>query len=720
MFQKEPTGMPRTASVDPQDLMSRRHAAVKSFMEEAHALSARHQGDELLQALSDPLVQLGLRNDLFPREDFDVRPGTSAGLYLLWRSEDAGLSLYASAGKAGKKQPAHNHTTWAVISGVYGEEHNVFMRRTDDGSREGHGELEKVAEFVVKPGNAARLDGKIFHTIAVTSETNALHLHLYGDALDTLVGRINFESDTGGAYQRFMSVPQTFAPWVSAEAVHAMLTDGGELALLDVRETGVHTKGHVFHAASLPLSVLEIRIAQDVPNKDTRIVLVDDDDGLAVAAARRLHMRGYSNVAVMRGGHAGWRAAGFPEYSGVHVPSKAFGEVVEHHYGTPSITAEALDLLVRDSDVLVLDSRSEEEFQMMSIPGAASCPGGELVARALAHPGPVVVNCAGRTRSIMGAQSLISAGKTNVKALENGTMGQHLAGLSLNHGRSDTHTDRPVAPGASEAARRLAASIGIPVLDIDAVKALRADASRTTYLFDVRLPDAHRSGSIEGAVNAPGGQLVQQTDLYAPVRNARVVVFDTDAVQAPMTAFWLRQMGWDVSIHRASPDALTTTAATAGAAPRAFEPPSEETLVIDVGDSRRYRAQHLRGAVWTVRSRLQAALADVPGTTPLLFTCTDGRISQLAAADARELGYAARFLEGGTRSLKASELTHAEPRYLTSVDDVWYRPYDREEGVEDAMREYLSWETGLLDKVLADASVPFRYDDIQLNSRNSS
>ena len=64
----------------------------------------------------------------------------------------------------------------------------------------------------------------------------------------------------------------------------------------------------------------------------------------------------------------------------------------------------------------------------MSIPTATSVPGAELVLRARAlAPDPattVVVNCAGRTRSIIGTQSLINAGLPNrVVALRNGTMG---------------------------------------------------------------------------------------------------------------------------------------------------------------------------------------------------------------------------------------------------------------------------------------------------------
>lgn len=705
------------------DTMQQRYEAVRDFMHQARTLGTRLEGDALLRAVAEPLVALGLRAELFPREDFAVRPGTAGGLYLLWRDEDGGLALYASAGQAGKKQPPHNHTTWAVIAGVYGEEHNVFFRRTDDGSREGHGTLEKVAELDVVAGNAARLDGRIFHTIAVVSQGDALHLHLYGNALDTLVGRINFANEDGGRYERFMSVPPTFAPWVSARDVHAMLTDGRELALLDVRETGVHTHGHIFHAASLPLSSLELRVAQALPRQDTRIVLVDDDDGLAAAAARRLHRLGYCNLAVLRGGQAGWRAAGLAEYSGVHVPSKAFGEVVEHEYGTPSITASDLDALRAATDVLVLDSRSAEEFHMMSLPGAASCPGGELVARALAHPGPVVVNCAGRTRSILGAQSLISAGKRDVKALENGTMGQHLAGLALNHGHDETFTDRPLAEGAAPSAGRLAASLGIEAIDGARLQALRADASRTCYLFDVRLPAAWRAGTLAGALSAPGGQLVQQTDHFAPVRNARVIVFDTDAVQAPMAAFWLRQMGWEVYLHRAATAALLPPEPAAQPAGDGHAgtrlPLPQGARVIDVGDSRQYRGRHLPGAAWTVRSRLAAALAELPADVPLVFTCADGQLSRLAAADARALGRQATHLDGGLQAVSPTELTGDKPHYLTTVDDVWYRPYDRESGVENAMREYLSWETGLLDRVLADTTVPFRYPDIRINSRSA-
>ncbi|CCN06096.1 conserved hypothetical protein [Bordetella bronchiseptica Bbr77] len=673
--------------------MQQRYDAVKDAMAQIGRLSTQLDGEALREAISPVLVALGERDELFPRHEFPIRAGKPGGLYQLWRGESGDLALYASAGKTGKKQPPHDHTTWAVIAGVYGEEHNVFFERTDDGSRAGFGTLRQIDALTVVQGNAARLSGEVFHTIEVVSEEDSLHLHLYGRALDTLSGRINFATEEGGAYTRFMAVPETYAPWIAPRDLYEMLTDGGELAILDVRENGVYTQGHLFHAASMPLSVFELRVDDGLPSPHVRIVVIDDADGLAEQAVRLLHQRGYHNVAVLQGGQPGWNAAGLPVYTGVFVPSKAFGEVAEHVYGTPSISAVELDALRRSEEVLVLDSRTEQEFNLMSVPGAYSCPGAELVARALDHAGPIVVNCAGRTRSIIGAQSLRNAGKTDVRALENGTMGQHLAGLPLERGKSASYLDRPVAAGAAQAAQAWALSMSIATLDAGELHDMLSNPYRTTYLFDARDPSCSSRATLPRAVAAPGGQLVQQTDYYAPVRNARIVVFDTDGVQAPMTAGWLHQMGWEVYLHRAEATALVAPPRVEYDDERGVpvEAVAADAVIIDVGDSRTYRAGHLAGAAWAP-----------------LFTCADGRVSRLAAADAAAQGYQAAYLKGGTAALGADRLRGDAPQFLTEAIDVWYRPYDRETGIEEAMHQYLSWETGLLDKVRSDPTVAFR------------
>ena len=189
-----------------------------------------------------------------------------------------------------------------------------------------------------------------------------------------------------------------------------------------------------------------------MPRRDTRIVLCDEGDGLVERAAKVLAAAGYSDLSYLQGGVAAWEKAGLELFSGVNVPSKAFGEHIEHACDTPSVSAEELDKLMRNgTDMVVVDSRPFDEFQRVSIPSATNVPGAELVLRI--HdiaPSPdtlVVVNCAGRTRSIIGAQSLINAGLPNkVVALRNGTMGWSLAGFTPDSGKTKRFTE-PSADG---------------------------------------------------------------------------------------------------------------------------------------------------------------------------------------------------------------------------------------------------------------------------------
>jgi rhodanese-related sulfurtransferase len=127
---------------------------------------------------------------------------------------------------------------------------------------------------------------------------------------------------------------------VAAAELRAMLVDGQELALLDLREELPFSENHLLHARSLPLSRLELRLAAFVPRRGTRIVLCDDGEGLVERGAARLAEFGYGDVAVLAGGVAGWGQAGFELFSGVNVPSKAFGEYVEHTSGTPNVSAD--------------------------------------------------------------------------------------------------------------------------------------------------------------------------------------------------------------------------------------------------------------------------------------------------------------------------------------------------------------------------------------------
>src|SRR3954470_5183388 len=260
---------------------------------------------------------------------------------------------------------------------------------------------------------------------------------------------------------------------IGARDLKAQLHDGGEIALLDAREEGVFHARHLLLASCVPLSRLELLIDDLVPRRSARVVWCDDSDGSALRAARRIIGFGYTDVAVLDGGIAAWEAAGYRLYSGVHVPSKAFAEVVEHEAGTPWISAPDLKALIDGGgDIAIFDSRSYEEYHNNSIPTAISVPGAELVYRfADMVPSPdttVIVNCGGRPRSSIGAQALRNAGFHNkIMSLKDGTMAWHLAGFEVGHGatRRPPDVSETGQRAAIEAAARVAERYGISRID---------------------------------------------------------------------------------------------------------------------------------------------------------------------------------------------------------------------------------------------------------------
>ena len=362
--------------------------------------------------------------------------------------------------------------------------------------------------------------------------------------------------------------------------------DGIELALVDAREPTEFAQRHLLYAANLPLSHVGLEVSARLPRRGTQVVICDDGGGEAAAVALELTVLGYTDTAVLDGGIDAWAAAGGELYSGINVPSKLFGELVEAHFSTPHVSATELASWLRDGrDLVVLDSRTRREFNRMSIPTGRSCPGGELVRRVhdlIGDGTTVVVNCAGRTRSIMGAQSLRSAGLDRVVALKDGTMGWELAGLALEHG-CDELVPEPGDDGRQQAAAAAAAvaeRCGVHTVDRAQLDEWRADATRTTYFMDVRTPEEFAVGHLPGATCAPGGQLVQATDEYLVIRGARVVLADHDGIGATMTASWLIQMGWDASVLEPGwPDSADESGLVAGdndaaeAARRSRQPP---------------------------------------------------------------------------------------------------------------------------------------------------
>ena len=519
------------------------------------------------------------------------------------------------------------------------------------------------------------------------------------------------------------------------DVLHALRTQQ-EIALIDVREEDPFAQAHPLFAANFPAGKIEMEAWRRIPRRSTPVVVYDNGEGLAEPAARTLQQMGYTDVALLAGGLQGWRDAGGEIFIDVNVPSKAFGELVEAQRHTPSLTAEEVQHLIdTKADVVVLDVRRFDEYQVMNIPTGISVPGAELVLRAQAlAPNPatqIIVNCAGRTRSIIGTQSLVNAGIPNpVAALRNGTIGWLLAGQTLERGATrrfdpTVHADRERAP---QQARSVADRAGVQRATPADLARFAAEAQRTTYLLDVRTPEEFAAGHLPGFRNTPGGQLVQETDHTAPVRGARIVLVDDDGVRANMSASWLAQMGWDVWVLDGVGAAqFTEQGVPANPVPDPEGPiawttpqqlaawlqqePLGHTAVLDLTTSANYVQRHIPGAWFVIRSQLAQAVASIPKAQRYVLTCGSSLLARYAAQDlARLTGAEVVVLEGGTLAWIAEglPLEHGETRLASPRIDRYRRPYEGTDSPRAAMQAYLDWEFGLVEQLGRDGTHGFR------------
>ena len=342
-------------------------------------------------------------------------------------------------------------------------------------------------------------------------------------------------------------------PSVTSSQVRCALLLREEIALLDLRHEAAFATGHPLFAANMAAGRIALEAETRLPRKDVPIVVYDAGEGLVARAADRLAGLGYTDVRQLDGGLQAWQAAGYELFQDVNSYAKAFGELVESRRHTPSLPADDVAALIAtEANIAILDVRRFDEYATMNIPGSVSVPGAELVLRAgRVAPDPdttIIVNCAGRTRSIIGTQSLINAGVANkVRALRNGTIGWTLAKQNLEHG-ADRRGGVGLFEAATTNAREVAYRAGVRHVGPEEALALQAQGQRTLYRFDVRSADDYAAGHIGGFRHYPGGQLVQEIDMAAPVRGARILLTDDKRIRADMTASWLAQMEWETYV----------------------------------------------------------------------------------------------------------------------------------------------------------------------------
>ena len=505
---------------------------------------------------------------------------------------------------------------------------------------------------------------------------------------------------------------------IDSRELRERIIAGGEFALVDVRESGPFAHGHVLSACNLPLSRLELGIAALLPRKATFVVLTDGGDGLSRRATGVLQTMGYSDIAVHEGGIEAWQAVGGEVFEGINVPSKAFGECVESACATPALDADEVHRrIAAGDDIIVLDGRPFSEYGDFAIPGALSCPNSEL-ARHISDlvPSPsttVVVNCAGRTRSIIGAQTLRNTGLANpVHALENGTIGWEWAGHSLEYGAGR----RPGGTSASshawgiEACRRMASATGLGEIDEATLDDWLKDESRTLYRFDVRSPEEHARGVLAGMTAIEGTQLVQETDSWIAVRDARIVLGDDCGTRSRFAGHWLKQMGF-CDVHVLDNDHVLPVPSTPPDAP--MVPPGEAAAdgwtILDLSSSLQYISCHPAGAFWALRSRL-AGCAPAADRGLAVLDDEGGRLAALAVADLAVLGIGARVLEGGLEAWIAAGLPVAAGHEgaLCAMDDRGEAPFGILDDPDGAKRRYIAWEKGLPAQIERDGLLSFR------------
>ena len=503
--------------------------------------------------------------------------------------------------------------------------------------------------------------------------------------------------------------------------------------MIDVREVGEYNSAHIPGSSNIPRRQIEFLMTRAAPYPGVEMVICDDDGQRAAMAADTLQEMGYRRVAVLDGGLNHWFTQGYSTEWGTNVPSKAFGEKMEvvHHLSLMDAT-ELHERMEGGDPLLVLDARTPQEHQSFCVPGGRSLPAGEMALRITdirKEMGPevtVLVHCAGRTRSIIGARTLQRMGIENVYALKNGTAGWMLAGYPLERG-SDRLELPQVTPDGLAAAEKytalLARDDGVEMLDLAALMTMMERLQEETiYFVDVRTEKEYRQGHIPGFGWFPGGQAVQRSDEVTVVKNCPLVFCCDRRARAVSTASWYRQMGfeevyvveggttqWETSGRTLEDSSAGTEPFGLEAAKRTVAPISapqlkarESGLTLFVETSRDFAGAHVPGSYWVPRGWLEFQIESVADgyETPIVVTCCDGQQSFLAGATLKKRGYLkVEVLDGGVQAwLNAGFATEKGLSNLmsTPTDVVTTGP---NRNFADMMN-YLRWEEALGEKEL--------------------
>lgn len=180
------------------NLSEQRQSAVQQSIERIKAFISKGGLDRaVLAQVLEEVRGLADARDFWTGEAFPVPDETSRqARYLIQEDPDRGYALYLNVMLPGRRIPPHNHTTWACVAGIEGEEHNFVYRRLDDGGTPGHAELELSDLVLVGPDSGIALLPDDIHAVEIRGDKPIRHLHMYGRALETLSERLTFDIES--------------------------------------------------------------------------------------------------------------------------------------------------------------------------------------------------------------------------------------------------------------------------------------------------------------------------------------------------------------------------------------------------------------------------------------------------------------------------------------------------------------------------------------------
>ena len=503
---------------------------------------------------------------------------------------------------------------------------------------------------------------------------------------------------------------------ISPHDLKTLMNSDGLYAVIDVRDWGEFSLGQIPGANCIPRGSLEKYISVLVPQTAIHTVLYCDTGQRSTRAASSLESLGYTTVSVLDGGMNAWTAAAYETLHGWSLRGKEYGERLQVEESIPEMTAEELrERLKQHEQLYIFDTRTAPEFQAAHLPGAYCTPGGQLalLAPEIVHDknNTIVTNCAGRTRSLLGAHVLRRMGFSNVYALKGGTGAWRIAGhteeLEKGDGARLPQLSETGMAACKQFAEQLAKEDHIHSLTPQELRA-RQDSDDLVYLLDVRVLDEYQASHIPGAHFCPGTQVALLVESLVGVKNAPIITMCAGRARAIIAASLLKGAGYpNLSILDGGTTAWTQqgfpleTGAPneidfgqpvwmarllqglpAGVEPQALPIPGlveataqaelltpqalqaqlttgERLALLDVRSAGDFATAHVSGARWLSRGKLDIEIEqEVPNkTTWVVLICRKGNLSPLSVPTLKAMGYQhIAILQGGFNAWQAADL----------------------------------------------------------------